>query len=226
MKIISIGDIHGRTDWQVIDPEQYDHIVFVGDYCDSSTFSDEEEIANLTNIIEFKKRHPEKVRLLLGNHDLHYIYYPYFRCGRYRPTTQPTLTPLFQENENLFEIAFQVGRTLWTHAGISNAWLAHLEDAPQDVTMMAAHLQSLHVDESKRMVLHMVGPIRRGSAPCGGITWADKFETKTDFPDGLHQIVGHSRVNRITSIMNAGGTGSITYIDCLHSSREFCEIEL
>ena len=34
MKIISIGDLHGKDVWKQIDPANYDKIIFVGDYTD------------------------------------------------------------------------------------------------------------------------------------------------------------------------------------------------
>ena len=74
MKTITIGDIHGRSDWQEIDPANYDKIIFVGDYVDSFTVSDIDIITNLLNIIQFKKDNMNKVVLLLGNHDLQYLF--------------------------------------------------------------------------------------------------------------------------------------------------------
>lgn len=35
MKTLTIGDLHGLPHWKRIDSEQYDVIIFLGDYVDS-----------------------------------------------------------------------------------------------------------------------------------------------------------------------------------------------
>ena len=70
MRICAIGDIHGRNDWEKVDPNKYDKIIFVGDYVDSFDIPTGEILKNLENIIAFKKEYYDKVILLLGNHIL------------------------------------------------------------------------------------------------------------------------------------------------------------
>jgi predicted MPP superfamily phosphohydrolase len=70
MRIIAIGDLHGKDCWLTIDPDKYDKIIFVGDYVDASDISREKIVENLEQVIAFKLKHPEKVELLLGNHDI------------------------------------------------------------------------------------------------------------------------------------------------------------
>lgn len=222
MKTISLGDTHGNPAWKTIDPAQYDHIIFIGDYSDSESLTDEDELINFQEIVDFKKAYPEKVRLILGNHDLNYIYFPDYKCSRFRPLLQPALTKIFQEDSNFFEAAFQIKNFLWTHAGVSKSWLTSQERQPTNFSTLANFLNELNADPITRKALHSVGPLRGGKAKHGGITWADQMETENDFLDGVHQIVGHSRVKDITTMRNE--TGSITYIDCLEEKTEFYEV--
>lgn len=76
LKIIAIGDIHGRKIWEdIVVKNDYDVVVFMGDYFDSKEgISAADQIANFKNILAFKKENPEKVKLLFGNHDFHYHY--------------------------------------------------------------------------------------------------------------------------------------------------------
>ena len=74
MKIITIGDLHGSPVWKNIRTENWDRMVFIGDYVDSSDYDAKEIKQNLLDIIELKKMYPEKVILLWGNHDLAYFY--------------------------------------------------------------------------------------------------------------------------------------------------------
>jgi len=74
MKIITIGDLHGSPVWKNIRTENWDRMVFIGDYVDSSDYSAKEVKRNLEEIIVLKKSFPEKIILLWGNHDLAYFY--------------------------------------------------------------------------------------------------------------------------------------------------------
>ena len=82
--MIIIPDIHGLNFWkEAVAGREEGIIVFLGDYLDPypDDFPDktadeiwEQTWNNFNDIIEFKKKHPSNVVLLLGNHDLHYIY--------------------------------------------------------------------------------------------------------------------------------------------------------
>ena len=51
-KLVAIGDIHGRDIWkQIVDQEQPDTVVFVGDYFDSFDIPGKAQIDNFKNII-------------------------------------------------------------------------------------------------------------------------------------------------------------------------------
>ena len=68
-----IGDIHGRDAWKRLVDESCINI-FVGDYFDpydNIHFMDLQ--FNFMEIIEYKKKHPENVVLLYGNHDYEYL---------------------------------------------------------------------------------------------------------------------------------------------------------
>ena len=76
MRIVAIGDVHGRTVWRRI-VDKYDiketHFIFLGDYVDpyrSELVNDDECFENFEDIIHFKNKYPDNVTLLLGNHDV------------------------------------------------------------------------------------------------------------------------------------------------------------
>lgn len=134
MKILSIGDIHGRDSWKFMthdspyeyniwriavdnggDPlsfwealpyHQYDKIIFVGDYVDSFKVGNVEMKSNLSDIIHLKRVLGDKVVLLLGNHDISYIV-PNQWCSGYRPEMKHDFYQLFSENLELFKIAHE-----------------------------------------------------------------------------------------------------------------------
>ena len=81
MKTVTIGDIHGRCDWKKVNPADYDIIIFLGDYVDSYTIEDQAMLDNLAEIVALKKRFPQKVKLLLGNHENSYLFRQYRTTG-------------------------------------------------------------------------------------------------------------------------------------------------
>ena len=88
MEVLSIGDTHGNNVLERVKElvPKYDKIIFVGDYVDSFTLDNITINKNLIDLIEFKKENLDKVILLLGNHDLHYLYDEMIhRCTGYRP---------------------------------------------------------------------------------------------------------------------------------------------
>jgi len=225
MKICAIGDIHGRTCWKNIAVEDYDKIIFLGDYCDSFFHSDAEIFENLREILILKKSFPEKIILLLGNHDVHYAYSPKYRATGFRNSMEFLLKDLFEMNKDFFQMAFQHNNYLFTHAGVSNAWflknktIIEKADVEKENISLAEALNRI-LDSSSRDILMEVGYIRGGhSWNKGGIVWADRSETKDDFLNGFHQIVGHSPVPDIIRLGNE--KESITYIDCLDSVKKF-----
>ncbi len=134
MKILTIGDVHGRDLWKFhthgshyefnlwetacqagADPTDYDFwkeytyaqvdkIIFVGDYVDSFDKTNEQILENLQEIITFKKALGDKVVLLLGNHDIQYIV-PNEICSGFRGEMQFDLKQIFSENIDLFKVA-------------------------------------------------------------------------------------------------------------------------
>jgi hypothetical protein len=139
--IVSIGDIHGNPAWKdnflfkdgkvILQGPSIEKVIFVGDYVDSFTISNTEILHNLKEIIDLKIRYPERVILLLGNHDIQYISTQ--RYTGYRPTMRPDLEQLFTEHSDKFQLAYlhiseEGKKTLWTHAGVTKPWYDEMID--------------------------------------------------------------------------------------------------
>lgn len=76
MKILIVPDIHGSTEWKVIKNyplEEYDYIVFMGDYFDSWENKWPEQGDNFTEICDFVRKDIKRRKLLIGNHDWSYL---------------------------------------------------------------------------------------------------------------------------------------------------------
>jgi len=120
--ILIIPDIHGRTFWKVaIDSGEYGKVIFLGDYVDPyerEGISVSMALNNFNEIIALKEQYPDKVILLLGNHDLHYYsehYCELAQSSRYSHKAAITLQRLFQEKKNLFQLVWETdldGKTI------------------------------------------------------------------------------------------------------------------
>jgi predicted phosphodiesterase len=225
MKILTIGDIHGRTVWKNAPIEAFDKVVFVGDYVDSFDKSNNEIYDNLSEILNKKSENPGKIELLLGNHDVQYMYFPENRCSGFRPEAQFDLTELFLKNHSHFKVAYQHNNFLFTHAGLSQGWYSEYKSFFTDNNIAGALNDMLHTREGRK-ALFQCGKLRGGTHDFGGILWADRHETEHDFLLGYHQIVGHTRQKEIKSIQFEGTDSSITYVDVLENSDKFYEINI
>lgn len=72
MKILVLGDIHGRLIWyDIIKHESPDITIFLGDYITSHEgIYSEQQLANLEDILNYKENNPDKIILLRGNHEI------------------------------------------------------------------------------------------------------------------------------------------------------------
>lgn len=108
-KIIIVPDVHGRTFWKLAKEKinEVDRTVFLGDYLDPYPFeriSSREAIEELKEIIDLKKKFPEKVILLIGNHDLNYMDLSenIFPCSRYDDRNAPEIKKYLKKIKNYF----------------------------------------------------------------------------------------------------------------------------
>lgn len=248
MKVLSLGDIHGRDKWMFhthgspyefnlwkisvengapADNEfwnefpymEYDKIVFVGDYVDSFELGNKVILRNLENIIFFKRMLPDKVVLLLGNHDVQYIVQNEI-CSGYRSEMRPDLANLFNDNKDIFQLAYQVnsekGIHLWTHAGVTREWL---KDTKREIFSPKYRLYPV-IEEYENSdiadLLNILWEIRNDrifniDAHSGGFDlWAGPIWVRPDILshfhiEGVNQIVGHTphKAIRIDELVNS-----------------------
>lgn len=197
MRILVFGDLHGENGWRkhVEKINQYDYVVFMGDYMDSFTHLDVELIENLNNLIDFKDAYKDKVILLLGNHDNHYIYsdFPETRCSGFRSHIYLRAKTRYKNNLDLFDAAFQTEDILFTHGGLLNIHYQHLNNILSKEKDMRYDTYLNMMFKNKPRSMFMVSGFRGGGDSHSGIFWADWAELKNEkeyLP--LNQVVGHT----------------------------------
>ena len=211
--IVAIGDIHGLEDWKVIVEKHSDcRIVFLGDYLDPIEYIPRKRLLqNLCEIILLKKKRPDNVILLLGNHDLHYFCTDITLSSRFDFSIGEKASRLFLEHIGLFQYAYQEHKIVFTHAGIAQDWFIH--DFGGNIHLPIAP-QLNHPADSQIAALCRLGHSRGGKeGKTGGIFWADEAEL-TDPLHGFTQIVGHNRVEKVT-VRSGAYDNKVIFCDCL-----------
>jgi len=194
-KIVIIPDVHGRTFWRTVLDNTENKIIFLGDYTDPYEYegiTDEDALREFEDIIRFKKRNMDRVILLLGNHDLGYIY-PIFATCRHSNKYFMRFHNMFMQNFSLFQIAHQEGDILFTHAGVTKDWAKKNEIKETHIIRDLTHLFQYNP-----IKYFTVGQIRGGLDKSGSPIWADINEHAVlePFSFNLTQIFGHSQQDK------------------------------
>ncbi|WP_300366330.1 metallophosphoesterase [Brachyspira sp.] len=200
MRTAVIGDLHGKSCWKNLLEgrfERFDKIIFMGDYSDDSwvTFTDDEIINNLKDVIEFKKNHKDKVILLIGNHDFQYIVgYP--TASRYRKSYAKEMNKIFNDNADLFDTIHIKNNYIFTHAGITNGWIDYIKKNYdiKDININNIFDVVNTVYQNNKDDCNIASFRRGGRSRFAGILWADIEDLAEDAWIGYNQVVGHNRI--------------------------------
>ena len=220
--LIIIPDVHGRSFWRkAVKARPSDEFIFLGDYLDPYTdegISESEAFKGLLDIVDFQQRNPDRVTLLWGNHDLHYLY-PEMMGSRYDTNNAERNAHYFWDHQSLFKMAYEttVGekRYLFSHAGVGRGWLDQSFTEMGDVDITAELFNTLIGYPPFMEALGDVSPLRGGDKPYGSMIWADVEEhlmEQNQYPD-IVQVFGHSMVGKPLNIEDR--------IYCLDCSQAF-----
>ena len=224
MKIIALGDTHGRTMWKDIVAKELDSekIVFMGDYFDSrERISPEDQIQNFKDILEFKRSNPEKIVLIIGNHDFHYMNgvdetYSGFQYHNLKEINEVLEDAL---SDKSLQMCFIHDKYVFTHAGVTNTWcLTH------NVNRLPNKLQDSINDLFNNNKIPFYFQMGSNYSQSGDdITQSPLWvRIPSLFKDGLDDytfVVGHSTLRELTI------TDKIIGIDTLGVTGEYLIIE-
>lgn len=128
-KILAVGDIHTKL-WIIEAVEKildnYDTVVFVGDYADDWGKGPVHTLSTWARLKELQDNNLDKVKLVLGNHDYIYLNYTKTTSGGYNKITQTLID--MPENRELRDwlcglpITVEVDNVLYSHAGLSESF--------------------------------------------------------------------------------------------------------
>ncbi len=202
-KLIIIPDVHGRSFWRdAVKRNPGAEFIFLGDYLDpypDEGYTDEEAFKGLEDIISFKKENPDRVTLIWGNHDLHYLY-PEMMGSRFDIDNAVRNAHKFWDNQELFKMAYEVKaggkRFLFSHAGICRGWVSTNFPRLEDEDITAELMNDLVGHQEFMSALGDISFDRGGDKPCGSMVWADlrdHLKEDNNIP-GMIQVFGHTQM--------------------------------
>lgn len=219
-KIYIVPDVHCRNFYKPVLNIIDSPVIFLGDYLDPyyrEGFSFEHGLENLKEIIQFKKDNPERVTLLMGNHDFNSLWQQNW-ASRFTPSKEAY--NLYKENFNLFNPYKIIDNVFFTHAGISSGWydVWKIENI-EDFINKDWNDFLLNPEEENYGAIFDCGRSRGGYAPYGGIFWHDAFESYEFNPIDYTQIYGHTQLEDTGRIAKFSMHGKPMY--CIDSRAIF-----
>lgn len=223
VEILIVPDVHGRDFWRepVMDAlEKSDAcIIFLGDYLDPYIDEWKEYDLNprehaidiLKEILEIKSKFPQRVTLLIGNHDSGYIFYKDLCNSRMDHLHYDNISNLFNENYDLFQVAemniVNEKKFVFSHAGISQEYARVAMDLDKDDVLPEIDEAVKYLNEKfATRNLYFIKTLGlysnyRGYSFCsyGSVIWSDFREwvsnppTSTPF-DNVVNIMGHTQL--------------------------------
>ena len=229
MKLVAIGDIHGRDIWkQIVETEQPNTVVFVGDYFDSFDIPGKIQIDNFKNIIQWKIDNPQcKVVLLIGNHDFHYMPEAYNdRYSGFQRDLYIEIGQTLETNKHHLRMAYGVDDLVFSHAGITPEFLFKNGWGEQGIVEFINDLW--HYRPHKFKFADNGGH----SDPYGddefqGPLWIrpkSLMKACQEVKKTMIQVVGHTAVKEIDAKGKTTG-GRYYFIDCLDYTPEYLVYE-
>ena len=208
MKILIVPDVHGRKFWHEAEEliNEVDKVVFLGDYLDPYSYEGitfEDAITEFKEILNFKEKYPDKVTLLIGNHDCHYLITSFMDCSRLHYMLRQEMHDLFMNNIDKFQLIYEFENYIFSHAGIYKAWMEKHDLTLDDLKDFKTFIKD------RWKTLEDVSFYRNGYDKVGSCVWADLYESiGNELYTDKRQIVGHSQLREFPHVLD-----TIAYLD-------------
>jgi hypothetical protein len=217
MKIVVLGDIHGRLCWKdIIEKENPDKVVFLGDYVTTHDgITVDQQLSNLENILKYKEDNFDKVILLRGNHDNQCLGYYWAKCSGYNIKLEEYMSkdPFKERFLELTQWIYIYDDFIFSHAGVSIIWLENeverdyvndSEEKSINLEVILNHINKMGPSESFGFIPDNYFD-RSGTSSTQSLTWIRPNSLINYMIPGYNQVVGHTPVREISGINNSEG---------------------
>lgn len=219
MKIIAVGDVHGRRFWEEVAEKEdnWNRFVLIGDYFDSWDISNEDQIVNFQDIMKFKESNIDKVVCLIGNHDEHY--FPFMGnsgTSGYQGNHSIVLGHLLMTYLPNMQVAHSEGNLLFSHAGIGETWLENnrydeLEEVEYTADSISQRVEDIWKFKPLKFkfgagfdptISERLSPTgdNIGQTPLWIRPQSLKRDSKNIAKSGVIQVVGHTTMDGIVNL--------------------------
>jgi hypothetical protein len=220
MKIIAVGDVHGTDLWKKVAEAEtdFDKFIFIGDYFDNFPPHTGDSIcANFREILEFQKTHGDKVVMLVGNHDFHYMGLTKGRFSGYDEQVAERAKELLDKAP--LQVCYQQDNVLFSHAGVSTAWLKLVFGLEKETVDIDYINERFWCEPQYFNFIIRGGCDPSGDDPHQGPLWIRPDSLKQHMPMGLVQVVGHTHMKQITLAESSAGLPQLILIDAPNSGE-------
>jgi hypothetical protein len=221
-KILTVGDLHG--DYAAAEEavnkfcrENYDFLIFMGDYVDSKVFTIKEQLRTITCVNDAMRYLPGQVIGLIGNHD-HPNYIFNIECKNKQNEYADEIILALSEGD--YQVAWEYNDYIFTHAGITASW--EKKRRPELLKVAETIKQKALSDILNAMYtspysnyLFDIGTKRGGNEKHGGPIWADGEELYNKPLKNYNQVIGHTKVASVKRYIHNGDT--LFFTNCLSS---------
>ena len=196
MKILVLGDIHGRGCWEpIIEKENPDLTVFLGDYVSThGLITEKQQIDNLERILQYKEENPDTVILLRGNHDCESLFY-WAECY---PATGPVVKAYMTKNKERFlnntQWIYLYKNICFSHSGVSSIWMKNNNiKSLEDINTL---------EPSEKFAFTGKMSDFTGVSPQQPPTWIRPYTLVDVGYKGVIHVVGHTNVGPLRNYKN------------------------
>ena len=230
MKILVLGDIHGRLIWKdIIERENPDLTIFLGDYVSThELISAEQQLSNLEDILNYTESNLDKVILLRGNHDLEACNYYWASCSGHDPYVTKGMLEMKDRFLILSQWLYVYNNIVFSHAGVSKRFIENVENHLHLYDLPLLDILNI-INSIEPCELFAFTPCKMsdyyGISETQPLTWI-RPQTLVDCAiDGYIQVVGHTPVKHIINIKEVYLESKADIWLCDNLPKEYLVIE-
>jgi hypothetical protein len=206
-EILIVPDVHGRNFW--LPALDYPgEVIFLGDYVDPyirEGFYDEDAFNVLSMVVDFKRNNPERVTLLIGNHEMQYHDEKY-ETSRFSEEYYDRFHEILtgEPTRDFFQICKQEGKYLFIHAGVTKGWYDLHYSEFRDLGVTLEEQLNKFFSVSPEAFHEAAWRYRGGLDDSGSPLWADLrefYDEPEPFDDRTVQVVGHTQLGQPDPIL-------------------------
>lgn len=239
MKILVLGDIHGRIEaLDIVERENADKVVVLGDFVSThDNVSAGQQLSIMEDFFNMKEQDPDKFILLRGNHDTQHAGYAWAECSGYdrHVASQFPKERWLELTQWLYTIDTKDTTLVFSHAGISGTWFTNAvnyvqrNSADKDLSQLTIDdINNVEPCELFGFTPSNIGDYS-GESCTQPPTWIrptalgnDPLRSNTT---QIVQVVGHTPVKKITNLADIHNElPQVWLCDCL--PRQYLVIDI